>query len=282
MVKDCSDSILRCITEGDFAAWRTQQGARVVCHRGRYWEAQPAGFFNGLHLMARMAAAETTRPTPFCWGYRATLRMEESARANGAMPVHLLGDVQNYTFENISSRRRNKIRNCRKQAEIVEFLDPQPLLEGGYEVLVSARRRTGYGKIPPVEAYRREMAGYFGSRRGLVLAARSEGRLSGYIAAFAVEGTAYVQSVELASEALSTNIGTTLVFELVQACRRSGTIDEIVYGLHSREDQPLCHYKEQMGFPAVQVPARVWFIPLAARLIRSLRPHAFYRLTGHD
>lgn len=282
MVRDCSNSSLTAISEGELAAWRREQGARVVCHRGRYWEANPKGFFHGLHLMSRMSAAEATRPTSLCWGYRTTLRQEERAQANGTMPVNLLGDVENYTLENFGSRRRNKIRNCRKKADIVEFLKPAQLFDEGYEVLLSARRRTSYGTIPPLADYRRGIGSYFGQSRGMILGALIGGKLGGYVTAYAVGSTAYIQSVELATEAFSINIGTTLVFELIQACRRSRSIDEVVYGLHSREDAPLCHYKDQMGFPLVHVPARFHFIPVAGRVLQYLRPHAYYRLTGRE
>lgn len=282
MVKDCSTSTLISISEEELASWRRDQGARVVCHRGRYWEANPKGFYHGLHLMARMSAAEATRPAKFCWGYRTTLRTEESSLANGTMPVNLLGDVKNYTLENIGSRRRNKIRNCLKVAEIVEFSRPNQLFDEGYEVLLSARRRTGYGTIPTLQDYRRGIGSYFNQGRGLILGGLIGGKLGGYVAAFAVGSTVYIQNVELATEALSTNIGTTLIFELIQACRRSCAIDEVVYGLHSREDEPLCHFKEQMGFPLVHVPARVRFMPFAGRVLFCLRPHAYYRLTGLD
>ena len=95
--------------------------------------------------------------------------------------------------------------------------------------------------------------------RSLVLAGMVEGRIAGYLVAKAVDGTAYIDEVFLATESLPTNVGSGLVFEFMQVCRRAG-IREVVYGLNSREDAALSRYKHEMGFPVVNVPARIWML----------------------
>ena len=90
----------------------------------------------------------------------------------------------------------------------------------------------------------------------LVLAGLAEGRLRGYLDGFAVDGTAYIDHLYVHSDALQTEVGTGLVFEFVQACRRSGlsTRDRV----RSRcpvGPQPQ-QYKEKMGFPVVKIPTR--------------------------
>jgi hypothetical protein len=32
----------------------------------------------------------------------------------------------------------------------------------------------------------------------------------------------------------------------------------------------------------VHVPPRIWFAPMTGTIVKTLRPHAYYRLTGHD
>jgi hypothetical protein len=107
-----------------------------------------------------------------------------------------------------------------------------------------------------------------------------DGRLAACLEAFAVDRTAYIDFMFIATEAQSTEVGSGLVFEFVQICRRSQKIDEVVYGLHARENKYLDFYKERIGFPVVRVPSRVSINPIVAQYIRWQKPHVFYRLTG--
>ncbi|HSC29063.1 MAG TPA: hypothetical protein VLD67_17435, partial [Vicinamibacterales bacterium] len=84
------------------------------------------------------------------------------------------------------------------------------------------------------------------------------------------------------SAALQTEVGTGLVFEFVQACRRSGLVREIAYGLDVPSDRSLKQYKEKMGFPVVRIPTRHWLVQPARAVIRRWRPEVYYRLTGDD
>ena len=116
----------------------------------------------------------------------------------------------------------------------------------------------------------------------LVLAGLAKGRLRGYLDGFAVDGTAYIDHLYVHSGALQTEVGTGLVFEFVQACRRSGLVREIVYGLDVPSDRSLKQYKEKMGFPVVKIPTRQWLLQPAGAFIRWWRPEVYYRLTGDD
>jgi len=112
------------------------------------------------------------------------------------------------------------------------------------------------------------------------LAGRINGNIGGYLTAHAIDGTAYIDSVVLATEALPTNIGTGLVFELMQICRRSQGIREVCYGLDAPEDVSLGKFKDGMGFSAVKVLARVGMVPGLKTFIQWRRPTAYYRLFG--
>jgi len=97
---------------------------------------------------------------------------------------------------------------------------------------------------------------------------------------YAIGSTAYMDSLILATEYLSTQIGTALVYDFVQICRRSSGIHEVVYGLHSREDSNLVIFKERMGFPVVHIPSIVHIDPFISTMLRRYKPHVYYRLTG--
>ncbi len=279
-MQDTSQAILPTLSEEELAEWLRLRGARVLCHKGRFWTGRSFGFFHAIHPMARMTFEEATRPLGFCWGFRTTLAPADAKLANATMPMHVLSNPESFSLESLSSRRRNKVRNCLKRVRIVEITGPDLLLDQGYGVALSARLRTGYGNISSPESYRREVERYFTRKKGLVLGGLIDGRLGGYLTSYAVGPTAYIDEVHLATEYLKTDISLGLFFEWMMICRRSGNIREVVHGLHTPENPQLCQYKAGLGFSVVQVPARIWFLPFTGPFLNRLRPAAYYRLTG--
>ena len=276
-----SEAVLPAMTEDELAAWRRAKGKRLVRHEGRWWEEVKPGFYHSIHWLARQRGSQAARPTALCWGFRTTLHDADTAAANGSLPVHLLAEPTSYDFEALPSRLRNKLRKCRKSNEIVQITAPALLRDQGYEVRCSVTERLGIWKPPPKERYVQELDRYVDDPNRLILAGLSNGRLGGYLDGFAVDGTAYIDHVYLHSSALATEVGTGLVFEFIQICRRSAFVREIVYGLDVPSDQSLKKYKEKMGFPVVKVPARCWLLPPAGAVIRWWRPEVHYRLTGN-
>jgi hypothetical protein len=280
--RDVAAATLQSMTEGELADWRREQGYRLHPHHGRFWMEIPPGFLQPLHIMARFSRHEASAPAALSWGFRAVLAENEAEAANGALPVHVLSDVAGYTMESLSSNRRNHLRRCYKRATIIEITGSALLRKQGYEVLQSARSRTGYGRAQSKECYLASLEKFVAPKRRVALGALINGRLGGYITGFAVDGTAHIEEVHLSTEALSNYVGIGLAFEFVQMCQRSEGIREIIYGQHSREDEPLCTFKESIGFPVKRFPTRVKVIPLVAQLLRWRYPHKYYRLTGRE
>lgn len=279
---DADEAVLQPATERELARWRRAHGGNVTEARGRYWEAMPWGFYHGLHWMARMGAAEARPPSALTWGFRTTLRDEDSDQANGTMPVHLLADVANYDIYSLKPRFRTKLRKSERETEIVEIREPDSLKKHGYEVCLSAQERTGYGRKLSRSEFENVVDHYFSLKGKVVLGGLTEGRLGAYVFAYAIGKTAYIDAVNVHSGALRSNVGTPMIFRLVEACQRAGMIREIVYGQDTPEDPDLTRYKLAMGFPVVHVPARVWLAPVLRTVIRMRRPHAYYRLTGME
>lgn len=278
--RSAREAVLTVLTESELAEWRRAEGKRVVQRHGRWWEEIKPGFYHAVHWMARQRGHEIERPAAWCWGFRTTLHHENAALANGCLPVHLLSDLRNYEIDALPRRRRNKLRKARRLNTVVEVIEPTLLRDQGYDVRRSVARRLGMWEPPSEGKYLAELDDYVRDPRRLILAGVAEGRLGAYLDAFAVDGTAYIDHVYIHSDAFSREVGTALVFELVQACRRSASIREVVYGLDVPSNPNLKEFKVKMGFPVVRVPAIYRLVLLAGRLLRWWRPEVHYRITG--
>lgn len=280
-LRDVSAGTFAVLTERELASHRRDEGVRVIEHGGHHWEQTGApGFFQPVHLLARLTPEEATRPTPLSWGYRAALTPEAAGAANGRVPIVRIPDLASYDVDSLSPNRRNKLRKCQRLVRIVQLTGPALLEEQGHEVVVDALSRTRHKKPPTREDHLAEVRKYFRGNHWCVLAGLVDGRLGGYLDGYVVDGVAYGLNAYYATWALPTNLSTGLVFEFAQLCRRLGGVQTLVGGLHSREAPRLSQFKDDLGFVVEHVPIKWGMHPLARSFIRWQRPHAYYRLTG--
>jgi hypothetical protein len=278
-VGPAGSAVVRSLSERDLARWRVERGERVVERRGRFWRMSRPAFWEPVHWLARLRGEEAARPAAGL-GFRAVLADADAALATGAMPVHVLEPVGEWGPHLLSKNRRHRLRKAARLVEIVELTDGRVLEREGYDVLASSLARTGAGAPPARGAYIRALARDGIGGPATFLGGLQDGRLVAYIGGWAVGPTAYFQRLHIHTDALSTQVGTALVFAFVEACQRGGEIIEVVNGLHSPEDESLTAYKEGIGFPVRRFPALVRLLPGLAPLLRGLRPHTAYRLTG--
>lgn len=280
-VRDASSATLTVLTEKELAERRRQEGVRVICHGGHYWEQIGApGFFQPIHLLARLTLGEATRPTPLSWGFRAALRPEDAGAANGTVPVVRLNNLESYDMEGLTSSRRNRLRKCLRLVRTVQLTGPELLVEQGYDLVVDALSRTQHKKPPSRESYLQKVKQYFQGDHWCVLAGLIDGKLGGYIDGYVVDGIAYGFDAYYATWALPTNLSTGLIFEFAQICRRMKNVHTFVGGLDAREVPKLGQFKDDMGFVVDHVPIKWDMNVLAQTFIRRHRPHTYYRLTG--
>lgn len=271
-----SETDLCSLGEDELADWHRHKGVRVVFHRSRYWRESPPGFFTPVHLLARLTAWEARKPALFCWGFRASLAEEDKAAANTTIAINALPTLRTYEERSLSSNRRYELRRCHKQVKIVALKGPRLLEDQGYEIYLSARQRTGFGKAWGRQEYVESVRAIFRTGKIVVLAGVINDRLGGYLVGYAVNDVAYIESLVLASEALKTHIGTGLTFEFVQICRRSSHVRELVHGTPAR-DEKLTWYKKSMGFVVKEVVALLYISPSVHRAARWLAPRRLER-----
>ena len=272
--------MLKSMTEAQAADWWRARGLAVMFHRGRHWKQTRPGFFEPIHWLARLSPAEAARPRRLQWGFRATLDGVAAPMANAALALHLLDGLEGYTLERLQSKRRFHVRKAQKLARFETIEDTTLLREQGYEVYRSARERIRSGVLPKPQYLARLDDPCLGPRGRHLLAGVVDGRLAAYLTAFAVEGTAYIENVHLASEFMSSSIGSGLIYEFVQQCRAAGAIERIVYGPHVPDAPALGVFKEGMGFPVQRIPSVMWLAPLVRLYIRRRHAHAYYMITG--
>jgi len=274
-----SESIIHSQSESEFAHYRREAGDKIIKRKGQFWVESHFGFYQAANWLVRMPLAQAVPPAVFYWAYRTSLAQTDVAAANGTMPVNLLQDISRYDYEHLHSSCRYDLRKSRKLVTIVELTRPDLLYAEGYEVMRSAWSRWGNSFMPTKAAYLNDIARAYKTRR-MILAGIADGKLLGYLVGYAVGSTAYIEFIFLATESLSTQIGTALVFDFIQTCRQSGVIREVSYGLCDREDPAEVAFKERMGFLLVQIPSIVYINPVMAEMLRWFKPHVFYRLTG--
>jgi len=272
---------LTVMTEDGLAAFRREDGIRVRTRVGRQWEEIFRGFYQPIHLLARLRRVEIRRPTIACWGYRAALTDEDAGFANASMPVHVLSDVGHFTEAALGKGRMGDLRRCRREVEIRRELDPALLVDQGYAVFMSSQRRTDFYSRHATEAeFRLRMEQQVGDVRRLFVVGVVDGTLGGYLQSFAVDGVLYAHELYVASEYMRTGIGTGLYVETIAIAARSGAIEEVCFGLHTPDAAGISAFKASMGMRLVDLPSRcVIPAPLDA-LIKARRPAAHYRLTG--
>ncbi len=268
------------LSEEERAASLVRAGLTVVRHRGRTWQPTRPGFFEPIHLLARLRADEAVRPTPLAWGFRAVLDSAASDAANGTVPVHVIDDLRGWDVENLDLKRRATVRRAYRRATVVPLPDRRLLEERGHALCVSQLERTRHKRIPSAAEYRAHLARLLAVGSPLVLVAFAGDRLAGFIAGYAVDGVAYTDDGAVGTDYVRLQVGTALHVAFILACRRSPGIHTVVNGLHARENPGLDEFKEGLGYRVVHLPTRVT-IPAPVRwLLRARRPHVLYRLTG--
>ncbi len=282
--RDVSEAMLQPFTEQELVDELREGGSKVEQHRGRPWLVSSRGLYTGIHLGARFSAEEAKRPSPRALAYRVVLTDADAARANASLPAHILTNVADFSSAQLSSNRRYHLRRCRKNVQIVQVMDMALMADEGYDVFVSAQERTrvSYREMWSRDTFVKRRSKWVDADRRITLAGLIDGRVSGYLSGYAVDSTAYLEIVDIATDALKTHVSTCLHVAFVELCQRSPGITEIVHSQHIPEDKALGTYKSGVGFPVVRLPVRLSLPPMVGPLLRWRRPFVHYRLTGQE
>lgn len=275
---------VRTLCEEQLARQLVDRGLKVVSFRGRYWQEITPGFFDGLHWLSRHAIREVGRPEMRCWGYRAALLEEEASSANGAIPVHLLTNLRDFTMDSVPSKSlRGTLRRFHREGDtrLVHVTDHRILADQGYDVMMSALIRIQReSKAPSREVYLENVERLMRESGWLVVAGVKDDTLLGYMTSWSVGRTAYLHELFVRSEALNSALSAALYVASAQVYRMCGDVDEVCAGLHLPEKPSLGLFKERLGFTLARAPSRVFLPWPASVFMRLCLSEKHYRLTG--
>jgi hypothetical protein len=269
-------------TEERLAADLAAAGTPLRLAHGRWWRRIGRGFYESLHWLAAMSAAEARRPG-LCWGYRTALDEGSHAASNGSIPLHMVPDVEGYGESRLPRDAQRAIRRMtRRSIRIVHVTDMRVLVDQSYPIAEDWYRRVDRSApMPSRERHLAYLERHLADPSWLILAAiDADDRLLGYQLSWSIDDAGYLWEIKVASDALRLGVTAVLDFEAVRAFQRAGTIHRITAGLHQPEKVTLTTYKVRHGFPVIQVPARAWMMAPIGALMRRRRPDAYYRLTG--
>jgi len=278
--RDIQEAVVRVMSETELAEWWRKQGLRIVQKRGAYWRSGTMGLWHGLHPCANLRRDQIGRPHPLCWGYTTSVCAEDADFANAVYKLHVVPGLQSYDEHALSATKRRHLRIARQRARIVQLLDSSLLEKEGYAVFSSAAHRLGLWTDVSPDAYIRDVRSRMNDPRTFTVAGLVDGRLAGYVEAYAVGNVGYVYKVIVGTEFLPTQVATGLQFETIMAFKRTPGIDLVVHGRLLPENKGLCEFKGHLGLVVIDVPARTWFAPPLGQIARRLRPWRYYRMTG--
>jgi hypothetical protein len=113
-----------------------------------------------------------------------------------------------------------------------------------------------------------------------MLGALDGDRLLGFSLSFAIDGVAYGHKAFIGNAGRRHCLDLLCFHAEALIAQRTPGIHTLVNGLHAPENEGLCDFKRRQGLIVAEYPSLTTMHPIAGSVIRYLRPHQFYRLTG--
>jgi hypothetical protein len=279
-VIDWGDASLPVLSEAECGEWYKARGRRVVEHRGRLWVESRRYFFQPVHHLAKLSAHEATRPARSCLGFRARLAEDAWEWANGSLPAHTFPDPQSYDLGRLRQTPRRQVRQGLRAVDVVALEIPDLILDQGYAVAAEAHARDNGIDLPGPATFRKNILSFFSPRRGLILAAVRDQHLLGFSLTSAVDAAAYHDMVYVTAQGLANKVPVCLFHAFATLVSRRPQVQELMHGVHVRDDEGLCEFKRRIGLVVTPLPARAWFAGGLDGLLRRARPQKYYQVTG--
>jgi hypothetical protein len=271
---------LEALTADERAEQLRRDGDTIRSIAGRPWRVHGPGLLAPVHWLWRLDDADELPKGRI--GYRCALGPSLRSMATGAIPLHVMQDLEAYDPRSLPKSLRNYLNALpRRGVRIERVSDPETLASEGYEVMLDWRRRVdGIGPTPSPERHRVRISRAVSDKGWVVVAGFQEDRLVGYATGYVVERAAYLDTNVVATEALRLGVSNGLDQALLEAFREVPGVTEVWAGFHEPQRAGLTTFKVRQGFPVVMVPARHCLPAPLEALIRRARPLTYYHWTG--
>lgn len=279
-VTDWCQAQLPMLREADLARWMSARGARIVEARGRYWNEVVPGFFQPLHYLARHHLHEIVSPRRFCWGMRAVLHEAEREQSNVVLPVHVMPDLKDYSLERLDRRRRQEIKKAMRAVDLVILDRPDRLIADGFPLVREATARNPRNRAIAEQHFAAWLEAAFAGPGPIVLVMLQGESLLGFSFLFAIDGISYAHQAFIGDAGRRLHLDLLCFHAEASIAQRTANVHTLVNGLHARENEGLCSFKKRQGLIVADYPSLTTLHPAAGTMLRYLRPHQYYRLTG--
>jgi hypothetical protein len=188
--------------EEEFAHEQGVAGDRVHFSGGVWWRELRSGFcqpcFCTREVDHRRARPQFLR-SPAGFNHVAA----PGSPANGIYRAILRENMQQYSLQQLERRKRNVVRSAIARLEVRPVTKLEDLLGDGYEVYVSWRQRTGWGKDKSQRAkYEAWITSAFRRPKRTVLGAYCDYKLVGFMLPAAVLNVAFISYIASHTDAL--------------------------------------------------------------------------------
>lgn len=267
--------------EADLARWLVAGGATIAERKGRLWQRIVPGFYQPLHFLARLKAAEIACPGLWCWGHRAVLSDADVGQANAMLPIYVVPELATYDSRRLDGRRRNAINKAARTVDLVVLDRPDILLRQGRGIVHEAAARNRRNRSVADRRFSAWIEAGFSQPGPVFLAMLMGGTLVGFSVGFAIEGIAYYHQHFIGDAARSLNLDRFSFHATALMAQRTAGIHTVVNGLHVPESEGLTDFKASQGLVVAGYPSRALIQPWIGQLLRHYRPCQYYRLTGY-
>jgi hypothetical protein len=189
-------------------------------------------------------------------------------------------DLAGYGPERLDRRRRQALAKAERSVDLVVLERPGIVLEQGYPLALEAAARNARNRPPPQASFAEWVKAAFDGPGPMVLGALDGGRLLGFSFSFAIDGVAYGHKAFIGDAGRRHCLDLLCFHAEALMAQRTPGIRTLINGLHTPENEGLCDFKRRQGLIVAEYPSLTTMHPVAGSVIRYLRPHQFYRLTG--
>ena len=279
---DHMDRMIQPMSLGDYAELQTKFGVNVINRDGRYWRRVRPFFYRP--LLPVEAFPDAALPSPVTWpsGFQYVLANEQ--QANSTMNFLMLDNLQSYSLDRLSHKRRQLIKRSAQLFQVRRLTDPQELKDHGHQVYLSFQERTRYA----YKSGRRNKAVFgewidalFSNPKSIVLGGYGLGGLAAISTSYWVSHTLVYSTLICETASMQRNLGDLMFHKIRRLAANQPGINEIFVRSYQGGNS-LDHYYLLRGCRLVRKPARLELPSTIQTLIRWMMPREYALLNGDD